>query len=108
MYGVLDQGYWPDGLYRSPNDYSYRYDIEQMKNLGFNTIRKHMKSEPSRWYYWCDKLGMLVWQDIPSGDSYYGYEIELKHDKELHLHRDHRTNNLPISVKINKLNSILK
>ena len=94
--GVLDQGYWPDGLYRPITDDAYRYDIEQMKKLGFNTLRKHMKSEPSRWYYWCDRIGMLVWQDMPAGDSYDGYEMESVSDTQLRLHRDNRTNNLPI------------
>ncbi|MBN1155519.1 chitobiase/beta-hexosaminidase C-terminal domain-containing protein, partial [candidate division KSB1 bacterium] len=64
--GPLDQGYWPDGLYTAPTDEALRYDIEMAKKLGFNMIRKHTKVEPFRWYYWCDKLGMLVWQDMPS------------------------------------------
>jgi beta-galactosidase/beta-glucuronidase len=106
MYGVLDQGYWPDGLYRAPDDDAYRYDIKQMKILGFNTLRKHMKIETSRWYYWCDRLGMLVWQDMPAGDSYYGYEVETEQDKQLRLHRDNRTTDLPedssISNEINR------
>lgn len=68
--GLLDQGYWPDGLYTAPSDEALRFDIETIKRLGFNTCRKHVKIEPERWYYWCDKLGLLVWQDIPSaGDS---------------------------------------
>ena len=96
MYGVLDQGYWPDGLYRAPTDQAYQFDIQKMKDLGFNTLRKHMKIEASRWYYWCDVLGMLVWQDMPASDSYDGYEIELSEDRELRLHRDNRTNDLPI------------
>ena len=64
--GVIDQGYWPDGLYTAPTDEALRFDIEQAKALGYNVIRKHAKIEPQRWYYWADKLGMLVWQDIPS------------------------------------------
>jgi beta-galactosidase/beta-glucuronidase len=68
QYGTLDQGWWPDGLYRAPTDEALRYDIETTKKLGFNTIRKHIKVEPQRFYYWCDKLGILVWQDMPSGD----------------------------------------
>ncbi|HZL36272.1 MAG TPA: glycoside hydrolase family 2 TIM barrel-domain containing protein [Tepidisphaeraceae bacterium] len=64
--GPLDQGYWPDGIYTAPTDAALKYDIEIEKKLGFNTIRKHVKVEPERWYYWCDKLGMLVWQDMPS------------------------------------------
>jgi len=67
--GLLDQGFWPDGLYAAPTDEALRYDIEVTKRLGFNLIRKHVKVEPDRWYYWCDKLGMLVWQDMPSGDK---------------------------------------
>lgn len=63
--GVLDQGYWPDGLYTAPTDEALRFDVETIKNMGFNTIRKHIKIEPARWYYYCDKLGMLVWQDMP-------------------------------------------
>jgi len=68
QYGTLDQGWWPDGLYRAPTDEALRYDIEITKKLGFNTIRKHIKVEPQRFYYWCDKLGILVWQDMVSGD----------------------------------------
>ncbi|CAF2647124.1 unnamed protein product [Rotaria sp. Silwood2] len=94
MFGILDQGYWPDGLYRAPTDDAYRYDIEQIKKLGFNTIRKHMKSETSRWYYWCDVLGILVWQDMPLGDSYICYETKLDVDKQFQLLRDNRTNDL--------------
>jgi hypothetical protein len=67
--GVLDQGYWPDGLYTPPSDDAVRHDLETAKRLGFNMIRKHVKVEPARWYYWCDRLGLLVWQDMPSGDE---------------------------------------
>ena len=70
--GPLDQGWWPDGLYTAPTDEALRYDIEITKQLGFNMIRKHVKIEPERWYYWCDKIGLLVWQDMPSG----GEEID--------------------------------
>ena len=69
--GVLDQGYWPDGLYTAPSDEALIYDIQTMKNLGFNMLRKHIKVEPMRWYYHCDRLGMLVWQDMPSGGGQY-------------------------------------
>jgi hypothetical protein len=72
QYGPLDQGFWPDGLYTAPTDAALRYDIEMTKALGFNMARKHVKIEPARWYYWCDKLGLLVWQDMPSGDRYIG------------------------------------
>ncbi len=68
--GVLDQGYWPDGLYTAPADEALRYDIETARALGFNLIRKHMKVEPARWYYWADRLGMLVWQDMPMGNNW--------------------------------------
>jgi hypothetical protein len=68
--GPLDQGFWPDGLYTAPCDEALRFDIEKTKELGFNMIRKHIKVEPQRWYYWCDKLGVLVWQDMPSMNSY--------------------------------------
>lgn len=66
-YGTLDQGWWPDGLHTPPTDEAMKYDIEITKQMGFNMIRKHIKVEPDRWYYWCDKLGILVWQDMPSG-----------------------------------------
>ncbi|MCX6997415.1 MAG: PA14 domain-containing protein [Kiritimatiellaeota bacterium] len=68
-YGPLDQGWWPDGLHTAPTDEALKYDIEMMKTLGFNMARKHVKYEPERWYYWCDKLGLLVWQDMPSGNA---------------------------------------
>ncbi|MEO1011121.1 MAG: sugar-binding domain-containing protein [Bacteroidota bacterium] len=67
QYGTLDQGWWPDGLHTPPSDEAMLWDIEMTKKMGFNTIRKHIKIEPDRWYYHCDRLGMLVWQDMPSG-----------------------------------------
>lgn len=69
--GVLDQGYWPDGLYTPPCDEAMIYDIRVMKELGFNMLRKHIKIEPQRWYYHCDRLGMLVWQDMVNGGRSY-------------------------------------
>ncbi len=66
QYGPLDQGWWPDGLYTAPTDEALKYDLDVTKQLGFNMIRKHVKVEPARWYYWCDKMGILVWQDMPS------------------------------------------
>lgn len=69
-YGPLDQGWWPDGLYTAPTDEALRFDIEIMKKFRFNAVRKHVKVEPRRWYYWCDVLGLMVWQDMPSGDRF--------------------------------------
>jgi beta-galactosidase/beta-glucuronidase len=69
QFGPLDQGWWPDGLYTAPTDEALRFDIVQTKAFGFNMIRKHVKVEPARWYYHCDKEGILVWQDMPSGDK---------------------------------------
>lgn len=69
--GVLDQGYWPDGLYTAPTDEAMVHDISTMKAMGFNMLRKHIKIEPLRWYYHCDRLGMLVWQDMPNGGGRY-------------------------------------
>jgi len=70
MFGPLDQGWWPDGLYTAPTDDALRYDIDVTKKLGYNMARKHVKVEPARWYYWCDKLGLMVWQDMPNGDRH--------------------------------------
>jgi hypothetical protein len=72
MLGLLDQGYWPDGIYTAPTDDALRYDIEVTRQLGFNMARKHVKIEPARWYYWADRLGLIVWQDMPSGDRSIG------------------------------------
>jgi len=81
--GALDQGFWPDGIYTAPTDEALRFDIEFLKRNGFNLARKHVKVEPDRWYYWCDKLGLLVWQDMPSGnnttpDARIQFETELQ------------------------------
>ena len=73
--GVLDQGYWSDGLYTPPSDEAMIYDIEMAKQMGFNMLRKHMKVEPERWYYHCDRLGMLVWQDMPCGGGKYHFPV---------------------------------
>lgn len=73
-FGPLDQGWWPDGLYTAPTDEALAYDIEKTKELGFNMIRKHVKVEPARWYYHCDRLGMIVWQDMPSGGKGPGWQ----------------------------------
>lgn len=68
QFGPLNQGWWPDGLYTAPTDEALLYDIQKTKDFGFNMIRKHIKVEPARWYTYCDKLGIIVWQDMPSGD----------------------------------------
>ena len=73
--GLLDQGYWPDGLYTAPTDEAMVYDISTAKAMGFNMLRKHIKVEPLRWYYHCDRYGMLVWQDMPSGGGSYNPAI---------------------------------
>ncbi len=70
--GLLDQGYWPESQLTPPCDEAMIFDIEEMKNLGFNMLRKHIKTEPLRWYYHCDRLGMLVWQDMISGGQFIG------------------------------------
>ena len=82
--GLLDQGWWPDGLYTAPTDAALASDIETTKRLGFNLIRKHVKVEPARWYYHADRLGVLVWQDMPSGkndtpESQAEFAQELEH-----------------------------
>ncbi len=75
-FGPLDQGWWPDGLYTAPTDEALAYDVEKTKELGFNMIRKHVKVEPARWYYHCDRLGMIVWQDMPSGGRGPGWQTD--------------------------------
>lgn len=83
--GTLDQGYWPDGIYTAPTDEALRWDLERQKALGFNMVRKHIKVEPARWFYHADRLGLMVWQDMPSVDavdevpnSHANYESELR------------------------------
>jgi len=77
--GPLDQGWWPDGLYTAATDDALRHDVEMTKRLGFNMARKHVKVEPCRWYYHCDNLGLLVWQDMPNGNKGETFETEWKH-----------------------------
>lgn len=72
--GPLDQGWWPDGLYMPASDEAFYFDVKAMKDLGFNMVRKHIKVEPARWYYWCDRMGLLVWQDMPSPNLPSGSE----------------------------------
>jgi hypothetical protein len=88
--GVLDQGFWPDGLYTAPSDEALKFDLETAKSLGFNLVRKHVKVEPERWYYWADRLGLLVWQDMPSGnntteDGRRQFDAELQRMVEQHI-----------------------
>ena len=70
QFGMLDQGWWPDGLYTAPTDEALFYDIRKIKDLGFSLIRKHIKVEPARWYTHCDRIGILVWQDNPNSEDY--------------------------------------
>ena len=97
QFGTLDQGYWPDGLYTAPCDEALAYDIIKTKELGFNLIRKHIKVEPARWYTHCDRLGVIVWQDMPSGDGtkdfiwreyYKGDEFERSAESEANFRRE--------------------
>jgi beta-galactosidase/beta-glucuronidase len=91
--GTLDQGFWPDGLHTAPTDDALRFDLEQQKALGFNTVRKHVKVEPDRWYYWADRLGLMVWQDMPamnpgrpvSAEDRAQFEAELRSMIRQHL-----------------------
>jgi hypothetical protein len=89
--GTLDQGYWPDGIYTAPTDEALRFDLERQKALGFNMVRKHIKVEPARWFYHADRLGLLVWQDMPALDAvnevpngHANYESELRRMIEQH------------------------
>lgn len=83
QYGPLDQGWWPDGLYTPASDAAMVYDIEMTKRYGMNMARKHVKYESARWYYWCDRLGLLVWQDMPSGDAGRSEESRANFRREL-------------------------
>ncbi|MCX6880333.1 MAG: beta-galactosidase [Verrucomicrobia bacterium] len=82
QHGPLDQGFWPDGLYTAPTDAALKYDVEVTKQMGFNTLRKHVKVEPARFYYHCDKLGMLVWQDMPNGEANKNDESKADYERE--------------------------
>jgi beta-galactosidase/beta-glucuronidase len=74
-FGPLDQGWWPDGLYTAPTDEALEYDVQKTKDWGFNMIRKHVKVEPARWYTHCDRIGLLVWQDMPNGDRGQNWQM---------------------------------
>lgn len=97
QFGTLDQGYWPDGLYTAPTDEALAYDIIKTKELGYNMIRKHIKVEPARWYTHCDRIGMIVWQDMPSGGEtpefqwrqyFQGKELERTAEEEANFRRE--------------------
>jgi len=77
LLATLDQGYWPDGIYTAPTDAALKFDIQKTKDLGFNTIRKHIKVEPARWYYWADRIGVMVWQDMPSDADKAGFRADV-------------------------------
>ena len=81
QFGPLDQGWWPDGLYTAPTDEALVYDIKKTKDFGFNMIRKHVKVEPARWYTHCDRLGMIVWQDMPNGGEFSNPWIDYKYSE---------------------------
>ena len=83
MQGTLDQGWWPDGLLTPPSEEALKFDIQFLKDAGFNMMRKHIKIEPMLYYYWCDKIGIMVWQDMTSGPGnvnarYGSYRRELR------------------------------
>lgn len=97
QFGPLDQGWWPDGLYTAPTDEALLYDVQKTKDFGFNMIRKHIKVEPARWYTHCDKLGIIVWQDMPSGDRnpewqnrryFDGTELKRSAESEAHYRKE--------------------
>ncbi len=85
LLATLDQGFWPDGVYTAPTDAALKSDLQLHKQLGFNAVRKHIKVEPARWYYWADKLGLMVWQDMPSRNTdSAGAASNAEFDKEVH------------------------
>ncbi len=90
--GPLDQGWWPDGLYTAPTDEALKYDLDMTKKLGFNMVRKHVKIEPQRWYHHADKLGLLVWQDMPNAHPYEAGEWQKQFETELKAMVDQHIN----------------
>jgi beta-galactosidase/beta-glucuronidase len=81
LFGPLDQGFWPDGIYLAPSDAALRSDLEYEKSIGCNMVRKHVKVEPQRWYYWADQLGLLVWQDFPSPQDFHQKRGAVDHSR---------------------------
>ncbi|SFO26029.1 Glycosyl hydrolases family 2, TIM barrel domain [Chitinophaga sp. YR627] len=101
--GVLDQGYWPEGLYTAPTDAALLYDIVAIKNMGFNTIRKHVKLEPDRWYYYADSLGMLVWQDmVPCADADYYATSQFEQENAENLRQLHHFPSIVMWILFNE------
>jgi hypothetical protein len=102
--GVLDQGFWPDGIYTAPTDEALAFDIKAIKAMGFNTIRKHIKVEPARWYYYADKLGMLVWQDMvnPNQSMPEGAKAEFERGSAEILHQLHNAPSIVCWVLFNE------
>ena len=87
-FGPLDQGWWPDGLYTAPTDEALKFDIEKTKEMGFNMIRKHIKVEPARWYWWCDVMGMMVWQDMPCIGDYMEVQAPARSEEVVEANRN--------------------
>jgi beta-galactosidase/beta-glucuronidase len=101
--GVLDQGYWPEGLFTAPTDSALQFDVQTIKYMGFNTIRKHIKIEPDRWYYHCDKLGILVWQDMVTCSGYNNYAAaEFESESEANLQQLHNFPSIVMWVLFNE------
>jgi hypothetical protein len=101
--GVLDQGFWPDGIYTAPTDAALRFDVQAIKAMGFNTIRKHIKIEPDRWYYHCDQLGILVWQDmVPPANTTVAGRAEFEREVEANLAQLHNHPSITTWVLFNE------
>jgi beta-galactosidase/beta-glucuronidase len=101
--GVLDQGYWPEGLFTAPTDSALQFDVRTIKDMGFNTIRKHIKIEPDRWYYHCDKLGILVWQDMVTCAGYNNYATaQFENESEANLQQLHNFPSIVMWVLFNE------
>ncbi|MEV8564519.1 PA14 domain-containing protein [Streptomyces sp. NPDC051322] len=92
MMATLDQGFWPDGLYTAPTDEALSYDLKMHKEMGFNSVRKHIKVEPDRWFYWADKLGLLVWQDMPAMSSTPDTAARAEYEHEMKQMIDQHSN----------------